>query len=168
MPKVAKVDFMPCPENGCDGALVKRHTKDGKPYWCCTESNCNATHGAHGDGTPLGVPGDSYTRFVRKVAHEVFDKLWNTAPRDEQQDARLAAYKWLADRLGIDRDDAHIGKFDVEACDRVIELVGSKGWPYLRRWMAKRQKRRARRSKRMYSYVASNSQGFDRRRFGKD
>jgi hypothetical protein len=39
---------------------------------------------------------------------------------------RRAAYSWLAEQLGIDRGDCHIGTFDVEMCKRVIEVSNSK------------------------------------------
>lgn len=167
MPRVTKVETMPCPENGCKGALVKRHNKEGKPYWSCTNDECKATHGAHADGTPLGVPGDGYTRFVRKVTHDAFDRLWKTAPEHRRQDARHIAYAWLAERLGMAKDEAHIGRFDVETCDRVIELVGSKAWPYLRRWIARKDRSRRRKHRRMFSHVASNDAGFDKRQSGR-
>lgn len=163
MPRIDTVQSMPCPEANCSGRLVKKHTREGKPFWACTEQRCNATHGAHADGEPLGVPGDRYTRFVRKVTHDVFDKLWNKAPQDVHAEARSYAYQWLSKRLGMSRDDAHIGRFDVETCDRVIELVGSKDWRYLERWIRRNKTKARRKTKRAFGYVASKDRGFDRR-----
>jgi len=163
MPKIENLKSMPCPEQGCPGSLVVKHTRDGKPFWACTEQDCNATHGAHADGTPLGVPGDEYTRFVRRVAHEAFDKLWIKAPKDDQQEARTQAYRWLAIRLGLKKDEAHIGMFDVETCDRVIEVVGNKDWYYLQRWVRRKQAKVQRKTRRMYGHIASKDKGFDRR-----
>lgn len=163
MPKIETVESMPCPEKGCPGRLVKKHDRTGKPFWACTEAECNAIHGAHADGQPLGVPGDRYTRFVRKVAHETFDKLWSKAPREIQTEARTYAYEWLAKRLGINKDEAHIGRFDVETCDRLIEVVGSKDWRYLERWVRRKKAKTHRKIKRAYGYVASKDKNFDRR-----
>ena len=35
---------------------------------------------------------------------------------------RAEAYRWLAGRLGIEKDECHVGLFDAETCRRVVEL----------------------------------------------
>ena len=32
------------------------------------------------------------------------------------------AYRWLADRLGIDPSECHIAMMDIETCQRVVEV----------------------------------------------
>lgn len=36
---------------------------------------------------------------------------------------RANAYAWLAGAMGIAKTKCHIGLFDVEECDRVVEAV---------------------------------------------
>jgi hypothetical protein len=35
---------------------------------------------------------------------------------------RHEAYGWLANQLGLSRDDCHIGMFDVAQCERVVRV----------------------------------------------
>lgn len=39
-----------------------------------------------------------------------------------QTQARAAAYKWLAERMGIDGRDCHISRFDTPMAMRVVEI----------------------------------------------
>lgn len=127
---------MPCPEEGCGGVMVLRHSPkyNRKFYGCSNFPDCKAAHGAHPDGSPLGVPADKATKAARIQAHEAFDKLWESAldlytfsrrpsrkhRRGIIQIARRRAYTWLQERLGMTPDDCHIGRFDIETCERVV------------------------------------------------
>ncbi len=58
-------------------------------------------------------------RRAKISAHAAFDPLWRgQLPKGA---ARRKAYRWLADQLGIDPKDCHIGMFDVEMCRKVTE-----------------------------------------------
>ena len=46
--------------------------------------------------------------------------------------ARVSAYKWLAEALGIDPADCHIGMFDVDLCQRVIKACNERAMQMLR------------------------------------
>lgn len=88
-----------------------------KRYWACVR--CDAYIACHGDSrVPLGNLANRELRAKRAQVHIEFDKLW----KDEQK-ARRMAYYWLTDKLGIDFDDAHIGMFDQELCDKALEAV---------------------------------------------
>ena len=106
---------MDCPE--CDGKMVLRNSKYGTFWGCENYPKCNATHGAHPDGTPLGIPADKETKKARMKAHDVFDKLWK-----RQGMKRTRAYRWLQERMGLGKEDCHIGRFDIEQCNRVVEI----------------------------------------------
>lgn len=113
-----------CPE--CGKPMVLRRTSrytypNGEPsrFWGCSAYPlCTATHGAHPDGTPLGTPANSETKQARIAAHAAFDRLWKEGPF-----SRREAYQELARLTGLSTDDAHIGKFDKPACERLIALL---------------------------------------------
>lgn len=112
----------------CGGAVefVNNKVVYGKPFgewpmiYRCTNPACHAFVHCHpGSTTPLGTMADSYTRRLRKKAHHAFDRLWRNGRM-----TRSDAYTWLAKRLGIPRDQCHIGLFDAAQCQRVIDAVG--------------------------------------------
>lgn len=109
-----------CPDCGSD--MVLRDSKYGLFYGCVRWPACDATHGAHADGTPLGVPANKETRRARMAAHDSFDQLWKEASKKGRKSARKNAYAWLREQLGLTKEECHIGKFDVAMCAKVVEL----------------------------------------------
>lgn len=98
------------------GKDIYPHRKDlyKKIIYSC--SNCNAYVGCHGDSDkPLGRLANPELRKAKSAAHRAFDPLWK-----EKHMKRKEAYKWLAEVLGINGKDCHIGMFDVETCKKVI------------------------------------------------
>jgi len=80
---------------------------------------CGAFVGCHkGTINPLGRLANSELREAKKSAHTAFDPLWKSGEKK-----RGGAYAWLADKLGIDVKDCHIGMFDVDMCKRVVEIM---------------------------------------------
>lgn len=160
-----EVEGMECPEDGCDGSLELRESKHGLFYGCTEWPDCDATHGAHPDGRPLGVPADKPTKRARMRAHEAFDPLWRNAPqhydiRDEvgtpehgeavrkiQKVARVRCYRWLAHRLRMDVDECHIGMFDAFTCELVVKVCRGVRPDDVRRWYKGRQVRAWRRGR---------------------
>jgi hypothetical protein len=53
----------------------------------------------------------------RSRAHDAFDPLWRTGKM-----SRNAAYRWLANELGLSREECHISLFDKDMCQRVINV----------------------------------------------
>ena len=93
----------------------------GRPFsGCSTYPRCKATHGAHPDGAPMGIPGDAATKAARIRAHAAFDSLWKG---DGALMNRGAAYGWLEEALALSRGDGHIGRFTVEDCARLEAAV---------------------------------------------
>jgi Protein of unknown function (DUF3268). len=96
-------------------------------FWKCAP--CGAYVGCHKpnkrmglDGTgPLGRLANAALREAKSAAHESFDPIWQ-----EGDMSRNAAYKWLADSLGINAEKCHIGEFDVDTCMRVVTLCASR------------------------------------------
>ena len=84
----------------------------------CHKRNCH--HGFNG-GEPLGRLANAQLRKAKSLAHRVFDGLWQ-----ENKVLRGTAYKWLAKELGIEEKDCHIGMFDIDMCNRVVELCNGR------------------------------------------
>lgn len=120
-----------CPE--CGAPMILRKTERFKWanglarlfYGCSRYPQCVACHGAHPDGTPLGIPGDGPTKAARIEAHEWLGKVqesrgWRPGKRDS------GTYFWLGRKLGIAeeqiRDKCHISMFDVPTCARVVQI----------------------------------------------
>jgi len=107
----------PCPD--CGKYMVLKTSKYGLFYGCSTWPDCEGTHGAHPNGKPLGVPADKATKLARIKAHEAFDLLWkNNGPMK-----RGEAYAWMQRVLDLTADEAHIGRFDIPTCARVVKAA---------------------------------------------
>lgn len=120
-----------CPE--CGGDLILRSGKHGVFYGCVGFPSCSGTHGANrSTGEPLGTPVTREVKAHRVAAHKAFDRLWQGAKRKglsnlvARQKARTAAYLWMAESMDLTPEDAHIGKFTIAQCDRLIELVNAR------------------------------------------
>jgi hypothetical protein len=102
--------------------MVLRHTskfpKHPLFYGCSTWPTCTATHGAHADGTPLGIPADKVTKAARIKAHDAFDKLWQGG-----QMRRVEAYTWMQRVMGMTKEQAHIGRFTKAECEKLEGLA---------------------------------------------
>lgn len=143
------VEVLTCPE--CGSRMILRRSRHGLFYGCAKFPKCTATHGAHPDGTPLGIPAGPETKQARIRAHEVFDRLWkpietlyersldDSAKRRALKAARRRAYAWLRATLELSEEECHIGRFDKTTCDRVVEIC--KGvTPYqIREWAKARR-----------------------------
>lgn len=106
------------------GTVIYPHRPDlfEKWFWLCRADN--AWVGCHpanrgNDGTkPLGRLANAELRKAKQAAHAAFDPLWRSGAMK-----RRSAYAWLADALGISKENCHIGMFDVEGCKAVVAAV---------------------------------------------
>lgn len=108
-------DDLPCGD--CGARMILRDSKFGKFYGCSQYPSCKGTHGAHPDGTPLGIPADAATRKSRMSAHAALEDIksaygWTTND----------TYRWLSKNMGMPRDDVHIGVFTKDECDYVVSI----------------------------------------------
>lgn len=115
--KSVKTYMLMCPE--CGGKMRLRNSRYGKFYGCENWPKCQATHGAHPDGQPLGKPADQETKKARIRAHAAFDKTWNGV---SVKNARNRAYKFLANQMELTADQCHIGMFTKQQCEQVVKL----------------------------------------------
>jgi len=107
----------PCPE--CGSKMVLRDSRYGLFYGCTGWPLCDAAHGAHkNSGEPLGIPADKETKKARMRAHEKFDLLWKRG-----HTTRSNAYVWMQKAMGLSAEEVHIGRFDEEQCEQLIERV---------------------------------------------
>jgi hypothetical protein len=100
------------------GTTIYPHRKDlaKVAFFLCRP--CDAYVGTHHKtGRPLGTLANAELRAARKRAHAAFDPSWKQTVL-----SRSDAYAVLAVKLGIDYDVCHIGMFDLETCQKVIEL----------------------------------------------
>jgi ssDNA-binding Zn-finger/Zn-ribbon topoisomerase 1 len=125
-----------CPD--CNADMVLRRSKYGPFYGCSNYPRCTCKHGAHADGTPLGIPANKETRDWRIKAHDAFDQLWK-GPRRCMK--RPEAYLWMQRMMCMSEDEAHIGRLNIEQCERLIA--------HAERYLERQDRKRARRATRL-------------------
>ena len=107
----------PCPE--CGSSMVLRTSKYGLFYGCVEYPKCTSAHGAHKKtGKPLGKPADKKTKLARIRAHASFDQLWKSKHMERDD-----AYTWMQEAMEMSEDEAHIGKFNEDQCDKLEMFV---------------------------------------------
>ena len=100
-------------------SVCKLGLENESVYQC---QNCNARVGCHkGTTRPLGNVANEMLRLKRMETHKVFDAFWKS-----NHMSRTQAYKWLSQQLRIPEKQAHIGGFEMDQCQRVIEMCGGK------------------------------------------
>jgi 3-mercaptopyruvate sulfurtransferase SseA len=103
-----------------DSAIVY-HGRSYGMIWDCRP--CDAYVGVHKNSkkfVPLGRMANAELREWKKKAHAVFDPLW----RPGGILTRDAAYRKLQEVMGMTKEQAHIGKFDVAECKKLVEMLG--------------------------------------------
>lgn len=100
--------------------------RDYGPIYACLP--CEAWVGTHKRASsdkyrPLGRLANKELREAKMAAHAAFDPLWRDG---EFIGNRRGAYNWLAEALGIDVGQCHVGEFDIEMCRKVVEVCKSR------------------------------------------
>lgn len=105
--------------------------------------------GCHpGTQKPLGSPADAALRNARQILHNrKIDPLWMNADRsglyDPESDkarthirkaARGRVYAFLADKLGMTRQQCHTGMFSLEDCRRAWVALRGVSYSEIRDW----------------------------------
>ena len=119
MQQINGSDTPVCPE--CDSKMSLRRSKYGLFYGCSTWPACPGTHGAHPDGTPLGVPATQAVKQLRIRAHELLDARFG----------RQGYFGFLVKTLGIEREHAHVALLTKSQLDLVITTLEGK-WDLVR------------------------------------
>lgn len=90
----------------------------------CDGNFCDAYVGMHPfTDIPLGTLATHAMRDARKRAKAAFNPIWQDGGM-----TRSEAYAWLAKQLDIANvEECHIGWFDVDMCNRVVQVVKARG-----------------------------------------
>lgn len=97
-------------------AAAKRLNLEKERFYQC--QNCNARVGCHkGTNRPLGNLANDVLRLKRMETHHVYDAFWKRRGM-----TRTQAYKWLAEQMCLPEKLTHIGGFEVDQCQAVIDL----------------------------------------------
>jgi hypothetical protein len=111
-----------CPD--CGASLIYTAGSGARqyPHYECErreETGCAGNVTAHKKtGEPMGIPADRETRRARALAHRAFDWIWQRGGMTRKQ-----AYKWLAEAMGVNGMECHIGEMNKEEADRVVTLI---------------------------------------------
>lgn len=97
-----------CPKHNI--RLEAKTTRFGTRLSCPAEG-CTVVCWDGGTSTPA----DYETRQARRSAHARFDPLWQ-----EQGMTKGQAYKQLAEYMGLEQKETHIGHFSEEQCEQVL------------------------------------------------
>lgn len=98
-------------------AAAKRLGLEREKFYQC--QNCNARVGCHkGSARPLGNLANEALRMKRMETHQVFDSFWK-----ERGMSRTQGYKWMAKKLRLSEELAHIGGFEMDRCQKLIRLL---------------------------------------------
>ncbi len=104
-----------------DSAEVYHGYSYGMIYLC---RPCGAWVGVHrGTDKPKGRLANAELRKWKMAAHDAFDPLWQVG---EFKRRRNAAYAWLAEKMGLPKEQTHIGMFDIDQCKRVIQIMNER------------------------------------------
>ena len=92
------------------------------PYYVCARyPTCDSYVAAHHrTRLPMGTLADGALRHKRIQAHAAFNRLWEDGLMSKRQ-----AYLWLQAKLGLPKEETHIGKFSAFRCEQVIQYCGS-------------------------------------------
>lgn len=118
-----RCDYCLQPAQLVSGLEIYPHRPDlkGLRFWCCDP--CGAYVGCHKNSpshAPLGRLANAELRAWKQRAHSNFDPLWQSGRM-----RRREAYKWLSHEMKIDFKSCHIGKFNVQQCKDVVQIVAA-------------------------------------------
>ena len=98
------------------GEATERLGMEGEKLYQC--QNCNARVGCHkGTTRPLGNVANEMLRLKRVETHQIFDTYWR-----RREMSRTQAYRALAAKLHLPESRTHIGGFEMDQCQKVIDL----------------------------------------------
>ena len=87
------------------------YDKLGRPRWACW--SCRASVGTHPDGSPFGPLAKKELSDARRNAKIALTEIF---PNKHER------YPWLSQQMGLPLKNTHVGMFNLEQCQRVVEL----------------------------------------------
>ena len=107
-----------------DSKIIYHGRSYGMIYIC---RPCDAYVGVHkGTDQPLGRLANRELRRWRNRAHAMFDPLWQ---KGRFRRRRNDAYAWLAEKMGLPKEETHIAMFDIPQCKQVIQIMDDERRP---------------------------------------
>lgn len=101
-----------------DSAEIYNGTSYGLMYICRA---CNVYVGCYKNTQrSLGRLANAELRLAKHTAHEHFDRIWKS--KEMVGWYQKKAYKWLSEQLDTPLEYTHIGMFELDMCEKVIEL----------------------------------------------
>lgn len=104
---------------GCPKYVEKINQGENEFGIVTYKPGCGDSIPAEVNGAPYSLEKREAVRNARDRAHKVFDLLWKGGDVNRLM-TRREAYKWLRKQLRIDREQCHIGLFDVDSCEATI------------------------------------------------
>ena len=92
-------------------AMLTKPTQYGPRHYCPV-AGCDVMCW----GGSTSTPADKATRDARIAAHVEFNRMAELIPKG-------AAYRWLAQEMGLDQKKCHIGMFNIDQCKQVVRLI---------------------------------------------
>lgn len=113
-----------CPHCGSGVKMVNNVEIYGRQFgawpfaYRCESVSCDSYVGIHPKtDIPIGTLATEPMRAARKLAKAAFSPLWEKQGMDKD-----AAYAWMAEKMGLDMNHAHVGWFSIEQCNKLIEI----------------------------------------------
>lgn len=103
--------------------VIYRRQYGAWPFaYLCSNADCDSCVGLHPKtDIPKGTLANKPMRAARKAAHAVFDPMCEKLGMD-----RDTSYIWMAKQMEIaDVNHAHIGWFDVDQCNKLIDICNT-------------------------------------------
>lgn len=128
-----------CPYCGARTEMVRSaviygaKAPDYGPMWTCgNRPRCRAWVGCHpSTDVPLGRLADGNLRQLKQLVHEHLDPLWkvagDTSSKRSRNQRRGEVYRWLAERMGMDRNLCHVGYFSPAECRTAATICREEG-----------------------------------------
>lgn len=108
-----------------DSARVYHGKSYGMIWLCRNYPKCDAYIGCHeGTDIPKGRMANKQLRTWKILAHKAFDPLWKSGRM-----TRKAAYRYMQQIMKMSPKEAHIGKFDVPECRKLVRALFGKEDP---------------------------------------
>ncbi|MEO0954788.1 MAG: zinc-finger-containing protein [Pseudomonadota bacterium] len=125
------------------GESIYPHRPDlfKKSFYLCP--SCGAYCGCHPKtNRALGYPAGPKTRNARSYVHRILDPIWQNAgehyngdpPSFVRRMARTRVYKYLANEMGLTKDECHTGMFTIEQCRQAYAILKKTDYPKVRAW----------------------------------
>lgn len=127
-----------CPYCGNKAELVDSAVIYGRSYgmsWLCKP--CDAYVGCHKNSRshrPLGSLANKSLRALRGRVHATLDPLWKAgeAADGPTSNARGRTYLWLAEQMGLPKEQCHVAMFTDAQCERALVILKDAAWLSIR------------------------------------